>query len=99
MLHRTWGVSFRKQERVPVSPLARVSRKTISSMLHGKGQERGQPLPKIMAGAITSRIEKWGWGQVREYRNGLMRPEIAHYLIKITAELAEILGIALDEGK
>jgi len=28
-----------------------------------------------------------------------MRPEITHYLVKITAELAEILGIALDEGK
>ena len=28
-----------------------------------------------------------------------MRPEITHYLIKITVELADILGITLDEGK
>jgi len=49
-----------------------------------------------MAGAITRGIEKWGWGQVLEYRNGLMRPEITQYLIKITAELAEILGVTLD---
>jgi hypothetical protein len=53
----------------------------------------------IMAGAITSRIEKWGWGQVREYRNGLMRPEITHSLLKLTVELADILGIELHEGK
>ena len=53
----------------------------------------------IMAGARTSRIEKWGWGQVREYRNGLMRPEITQYLIKIMEELADILGIELHEGK
>ncbi len=53
----------------------------------------------IMAGAITSGIEKWRWGLVLEYRNGLMRPEITHYLVKITEELAEILGIELGEGK
>jgi hypothetical protein len=34
-----------------------------------------------------------------EYWNGLMRPEITHDLIKMTAELAEILGIELHEGK
>jgi hypothetical protein len=28
-----------------------------------------------------------------------MRPEITHYRLKITAELADILGITLDEGK
>jgi hypothetical protein len=28
-----------------------------------------------------------------------MRPEITQYLVKITAELADILGIAWDEGK
>ena len=28
-----------------------------------------------------------------------MRPEITHYLVKITSELAEILGIALDEQR
>lgn len=53
----------------------------------------------IMAGDTTRGIEKWGWGQGREYRNGLMQPEITHYLVKVTAELAEILGIALDEEK
>ena len=47
----------------------------------------------------ASGIVRWRWGQVNEYRNGLMRPEITHYLVKITAELADILGIALDEGK
>ena len=46
-----------------------------------------------------SGIERWGWGQGLEHLNGLMRPEITQYLIKITAELADILGIALDEGK
>ena len=53
----------------------------------------------IVAGAITSGVERWRWGQVLEYRNGLMRPEITHHLIKITEELVEILGIALDEVK
>ncbi len=53
----------------------------------------------IVAGAIISGIERWGWGQEFEYLHGLMRPEITHYLVKITVELAEILGIALDEGK
>jgi hypothetical protein len=28
-----------------------------------------------------------------------MRPEITHYLVKITEELADILGIALEETK
>jgi hypothetical protein len=31
--------------------------------------------------------------------SGLMGPEITQYLIKITAELADILGIALYEVK
>jgi len=53
----------------------------------------------MMARAITSGIVMWRWGQGREYRNSLMRPEITHSLIKITAELAEILGIVLDEVK
>jgi len=44
-------------------------------------------------------LERWTRGQVLEYRNGLMRPEITHYLIKITEELADILGIELHEGK
>jgi hypothetical protein len=30
---------------------------------------------------------------------GLMRPEITQYLVKITEELADILGIELHEGK
>jgi len=51
----------------------------------------------IVAGGITSGIERWRWGQGLEYRNGLMRPEITQYLVKITAELADILGIALAE--
>ncbi len=51
----------------------------------------------MVAGARTSGIERWKWGQVREYRNGLMRPEITHHLVKITAELADILGIELEE--
>jgi hypothetical protein len=50
-------------------------------------------------GAIISGIARWRWGQVHEYRNGLMRPEITHSLLKITVELAEILGIELQEGK
>ena len=66
---------------------------------HGKEKERKSPQQMIVAGAITSGIEKWGWGQVLEYRNGLMRPEITQYLLKITEELAEILGIVLPEGK
>jgi hypothetical protein len=49
----------------------------------------------MVAGARTSGIERWKWGQVLEHRNGLMRPEITHYLMKITAELADILGMAL----
>ena len=53
----------------------------------------------IMAGARTSVIERWRWGQGLKYRNGLMRPEITQYLIKIREELAEILGIELHEGK
>ena len=46
-----------------------------------------------------SGIERWGWGQVLAYRNGLMRPEITHHLVKMTVELADILGIELHEGK
>ena len=53
----------------------------------------------MVAGAITSGIERWRWRQVLKYRNGLMRPEITQYLVKITEELAEILGIELHEGK
>jgi hypothetical protein len=70
-----------------------ICRKTISSTLHGKEQERKVPQPIMVAGAISSGIDRWRWGQVREYRNGLMRPEITRYLVKITEELAEILGI------
>jgi hypothetical protein len=50
----------------------------------------------IVVEAITSGIVKWRWRQVLEYRHGLMRPEITQYLIKITAELADILGIELS---
>jgi hypothetical protein len=53
----------------------------------------------MVVGVITNGIERWGWGQVREYRNGLIRPEITQYLNKKKAELAEILGIALYEVK
>ena len=67
--------------------------------LMDKEQERKRPQQMTVAGAITSGIERWGWGQVLEYWNGLMRPEITHYLVKITVELADILGIALDEAK
>jgi hypothetical protein len=53
----------------------------------------------MVAGARTSGIGGWRWRQVREYRNGLMRPEITHSLLKITVELADILGIALADVK
>jgi len=53
----------------------------------------------ITAGAITSGVERWRWEQGIEHLNGLMRPEITHYLVKITEELADILGIELDEVK
>ena len=46
-----------------------------------------------------SGIERWKWGQGLEHLNGLMRPEITHYVVKITIELADILGIELHEGK
>ncbi len=52
----------------------------------------------MVAGAITSGIVRWRWGQVLEYRNGLMRPEITQYVIRITQELAEILGITLEQS-
>ena len=51
-----------------------------------------------VAEATTSYVERWRWGQVCEYRNGLMRPEITHSLVKITEELADILSIELREG-
>ena len=44
-------------------------------------------------------FQGWKWGQVLEYLHGLMRPEISHDLMKMTQELAEILGIDLAEGK
>ena len=53
----------------------------------------------MVAEARTSGIVRWRWGQVGEYWNGLMRPEITQCLLKITAELAGLLGIALDELK
>jgi hypothetical protein len=62
-------------------------------------KERKSSPQMIVAGAITSGIERWRWGQVREYRNGLMRLEITHYLVKITEDLADILGIDLHEVK
>jgi hypothetical protein len=52
-------------------------------------KERKTPQQMVMAGAITSGIARWRRGQVHEYRNGLMGPEIIHYLVKITAELAD----------
>ena len=76
-----------------------VSRKTISSTPDGKEQERKQHQQMIVAGARTSGIERWRWGQGLEYRNGLMRLEITHDMVKITEELADILGIALYETK
>ena len=82
-----------------LSPMHAVSRKTISSMPHGKEQERKSPQQMIVAGVITSGVERWRRGQVLECWNGLMRPEITQYLVKITVELADILGIALNEGK
>src|SRR5947208_15897883 len=39
------------------------------------------------------------WCLARWCSRRLMRPEITHYLLKITVELADILGIALDEAK
>ncbi len=65
----------------------------------GRQKERRLPPQMTMAGTITSGIERRRWGQGREYRNGLMRPEITHSLLKITAELAEILGIPIDDIK
>jgi len=88
-----------KEERSFIPLWHAVSRKTISSTPHGKEKERKSPQQIMVAGAITSGVERWRWGQALEYQNGLMRPEITQYLIKITEELAEILGIALDEGK
>ena len=76
-----------------------VSRKTTTSASHGKEKERKSPQQMIVAGAIISGIERWRWGQLHKYRNGLMRPEITQYLIKITVELADILGVALDDIK
>jgi hypothetical protein len=70
-----------------------------SIMFQHVEKERKSPPHMIVAGAITSGIERWKWGQEQQYTFGLMRPEITHYLVKITAELADILGIALDEVK
>jgi hypothetical protein len=67
---------------------------------HSRREQMTKSPPQMMvAEAITSGIERWQWGQVHEYRNGLMRPEITHYLLKITVELADILGIELAEGR
>ena len=63
-----------------------------------KEKERKSPQQVIIAGARTSGIERWGWGQGREYRNALMWPEITQTLVKITTELAEIVGIALEQS-
>ena len=52
----------------------------------------------MVVGVITNGIERERWGQVREYLNVLMRPEITQYLLKITAELAETLGITLERS-
>ena len=53
----------------------------------------------MVAGAKTIGVEGWKWEQELEQLHGLMRPEITHHLIKITVELADILGLALDEIK
>ena len=98
MFRRTWSVSFTKQKHVPSFPLWHsVSRKTISRTPDRKEKERKQLQQMRVAGATTSCVERWKWEL--EYLNGLMRPEITHYLLKITVELADILGIELHEGK
>ena len=51
----------------------------------------------MIVGAIPSGIARWRWEQELEYQNRLMRPEITHYLVKMTEELADILGIELEE--
>ncbi len=82
-----------------IYPMAPSQQKANLKHASWKGAREKIASADDVAGARTSRIERWRWGQGREDRNGLMRPEITHSLIKITTELAEILGIALDEGK
>ena len=47
----------------------------------------------------THRCQRWKWDRERGCTFGLMRPEITQYLLKITVELADILGIELHEEK
>ena len=54
-------------------------------------------VPSFLYGTLS--IEGWKWGQEFEHLSGLMWPENTHHLVKITVELADILGIELHEGK
>ncbi|GHO97408.1 hypothetical protein KSF_112810 [Reticulibacter mediterranei] len=38
---------------------------------------------------------RWCFGEEHAYH--LIRPEIAHYVIETTKELADLLGISIDE--
>jgi hypothetical protein len=40
----------------------------------------------------------WEWCSPFETTKNLTRPEVARYVIQITKELADLLGIALGEG-
>ncbi|GHO97419.1 hypothetical protein KSF_074670 [Reticulibacter mediterranei] len=38
------------------------------------------------------------WCFEEEHVSHLTRPEIAHYVVEVTKELADLLGISIDEG-
>jgi hypothetical protein len=47
--------------------------------------------------AMLTMMTVWEWDSPHETTKNLTRPEVARYLIQMTKELADLLGIALGE--
>jgi hypothetical protein len=41
----------------------------------------------------------WEWCSAHEITKNLTRPEVARYVIRMTMELADLLGITLEEAQ
>jgi hypothetical protein len=61
----------------------------IDPILRGR---RGDGVPML------TMMTLWEWRSLRETTKNLTRPEVARYLIRMTMELADILGIPLEEA-
>jgi hypothetical protein len=95
VLARYGGENEQRDSPIPAKqltpPRAPQEKEPATSIFHCSAQI-GQAYP--MRSKPTF-VEGWKWGREHEHAFGLMRLEITQYLVKITSELADILGIAL----